>query len=259
MQPILFRWGDLVIPSYVAMLALGAAVLFWVTTATAERHSLYRGHMALLLTAAYLTGLIGARILFVLEHYSLYANPMEAFLSPIPGGLASYGGLLSGCLVAVAYSMLFRLPLGKVVDSAAIGLCLFGVSARLGCFLAGCCYGRPTGLPWAVLYPPNADAAARWGGGVPIHPAPLYEAGYLLGIAALLPFAEKRFRFPGGKFLCLVAAYSAARFLNELVRGDSLLRFWSLTPPQWISLALLAAALGFLAWRRRFVMIAASG
>lgn len=250
MKPILFEFGSLVAPSYVTMLVLGACVFVWLGTVTAERKSLPRHHMAVLLVGVYAAGLIGARIVFVLEHHWLYANPLQAALSPFAGGFASRGGFFLATLAAILYARWFRLPLGKVVDSTAIGLCLFGALIRLGCFFGGCCYGHPTGLPWGVIFPQGSEAAVRWGFGVPIHPTQLYEAGYLICLAGLLFLLEKRFKFAGEKFLWLVLAYSGARFLNEFVRGDSLLEFWALTAPQWMSLALVVVSLGLMNYGR---------
>ncbi len=258
MTPILFQGEGFVIPAYPVMLALGTCALVWLSTLAAERNGLPRHHMALLLVGAYVAGLGGARLLFVVEHYWLYADPVKAAFSPFPGGFASHGSFFFGTAAAILYAKRFRLPLGKVADSAAIGLCVFGALMRLGCFLGSCCYGRPTQLPWGVIFPQGSEPATRWGFGVPVHPTQLYEAGYLIGIAALLLLMEKRYRFAGEKFLWLVLAYSVARFLNEFVRGDSLLEFWSLTPPQWMSLAIIVTALGSMNFAKKPSRSAAS-
>jgi len=207
--------------------------------------------MALLSVMLYAAGLVGARLLFVVEHYWLYPNPLQAALSPFPGGFASHGSFLLATLAAILYAKWFQLPLGKVGDSTAIGLCLFGALMRLGCFLGGCCYGRPTSLPWGVVFPQGSEPAARWGFGVPIHPTQLYEAGYLIGIGVLLFLSEKQQKFAGEKFLLLVLTYSVARFLNEFVRGDSLLEFWGLSPAQWMSLAMVVISLGLMEYGKK--------
>jgi phosphatidylglycerol:prolipoprotein diacylglycerol transferase len=243
-KPILFGFESFAIPSYLALLVLGTCVLVWLSTLTAGRHSLPQYHVACLLSVAYAAGLLGARLLFVLENHSRLSSVARPVLSPVPGGFASHGAFLLAVPVAVLYASWFQLPLGKIVDSTAIGLCMFGALARLGCFLGGCCYGRPTSLPWGFVFPQGSDPAARWGFGVPVHPTQLYEAGYLTLIAVLLLLMEKRTGFDGEKFVWLVFAYSGARFLNEFVRGDSLLQFWGLSPPQWISLVLAILSLG---------------
>ena len=243
MKPILFEFRNFAVPSYLVMLVGGICVLIWRSTRAAERYSLPRYHVAVLLSVAYVAGLLGARLLFVIEHHGVISNPWRAILSPIPGGFASHGAFLLAIPVGLLYATWFRLPPQKLADSTVIGLCFFGALARLGCFLAGCCYGHPTSLPWGVVFPQDSDPAVRWGFGVPIHPTQLYEAGYLVLIAGLLFLLEKRYQFAGEKFLWLVLAYSAARFLNEFARGDSRVQIWSLTPPQWISLALLALCL----------------
>ena len=250
MHPVLFQFGSTVIPSYLVMLVLATCALVWLSTALAERNSVPRHHMAFLMLATYAAGLLGARLLFVVEHHWLYADPVRAGLSPVPGGFASHGALLFGALAGILYARRFRLPLGNVADSVILGLCAFGILARLGCFLAGCCYGRPTSLPSGVVFPESSEAAARWGFGVPLHPTQLYEAGYLGCLAALLFLIQKRQPVPGQQLAWLALGYSVARFLNEFARGDSLLEFWSLTPPQWMSIVLVGISLAWLGHRK---------
>lgn len=245
MRPVLFQFGSLDIPAYLVMLCLGLCALIWVSTTMGASNSLPRQYMVLFIISLYGFGVIGARLFFVLEHLGLYANPLRAILSPYPGGFASYGAFIAASLAAILYARMLQLPLPKLADSSSVGLCLFGAFARLGCFFAGCCYGHPTSLSLGVLFPQGSKAAERWGFGVHVHPAQLYEAGCLIAIAMLLCLARKRYMFPGEQFLWLVSFYTAARFLNDFLRGDSL-HIHGLTPAQWMSLPLLSISAGYL-------------
>lgn len=246
MKPVLFQFGSWQVASYPAMLAVGACLLVWLAVRTAGRDLLPCRHVALLLVTAFYAGLAGARALFVLEHGAKLAEPLSALLSPVPGGLASSGGLIVGCLAAAVYCRLVRLPFVRAADSAAVGLCLFGVSARLGCFLAGCCHGKPAPEALGVIFPLGSPASARWGAGIAVHPAQLYEAAGLIAVAVLLHLRHGRRGFAGEQFLLLAAAYSAIRFLNDFLRGDTTLTMMGLTLPQWISLAALLLSLALL-------------
>jgi len=132
-----------------------------------------------------------------------------------------------------------RLSPGAGADASVIGICVMGCLGRLGCFLAGCCYGRPTSLPWGVVFPETSEAASRWGFGVPVHPTQIYEVVYLLAIAVVLGATRFQKRFEGEVFLKLVLFYSVARFLSDFLRGDSLDSIWGRGPASWMSLALI--------------------
>ncbi len=249
MKPILFQIGELNVPSYLFMLAGGACVFLWVSLVLAERERLPRYKVAALLGAVYVAALVGSRLLFVLENPRQFASRQVVF-SPLPGGYASQGGLILALAVGSFLALSFRLPWGSVADSIVLGLCFLGFSGRLGCFLAGCCYGRPTTLPWGVAFPPGSEAAKRWGAGVPVHPAQLYEAAAFIGFAGLYFWIRRRRSFAGQTFLWVLVAYSATRFGNEFFRGDPRTELGGLTAPQWLGLSLIIFSLVMLRMMR---------
>lgn len=253
MSPVLIRFGDIAIPSYLGMFAIGACAFLWLSTRAAERNTIPQHRMAPFLFAIYAAGLVGARLLFVLEHHRFYGSLFQAATSSFPGGFASHGGLILATFAALLCAPLFHIPPARAADSAALGLCALGVSIRVGCFLGGCCFGRPTNLPWGVTFPAGSPAALRFGLGVAVHPTQLYEAGYLIALAAGLIFGARNneFRFHGEKFLWLALGYSAARFLNEFLRGDSLQEFSGLAPAQWMSLTIVATAIVLMEYGKR--------
>jgi phosphatidylglycerol:prolipoprotein diacylglycerol transferase len=242
MRPILLEWGALSLPSYVTLLSLGVTALLWLAPSTARREGMPAGRVAALLGLLVVLGLVGARGLFVLEHHRILANPWTAALSLAPGGLASHGAFLLALPVGFVLARRLELSPAAVADSSAVGICVMGCLGRLGCFLAGCCYGRPTSLPWGVVFPETSEAASRWGFGVPVHPTQIYESVYLLAIAVVLRGALSRKRFEGEVFLTLVLFYSVARVFNDVLRGDSLDSIFGHGPASWMSLALLLTA-----------------
>ena len=248
MKPILLEWDALSLPSYVTFLSLGITFLLWLGPSTARREGMAAGRVAALLGLLFALGLAGARGLFVLEHYPLMADPWSEAVSLAPGGLASHGAFLVAIPLGFVLARRFGLSPGAVADSCAVGVCLMGFLGRLGCFLAGCCYGRPTSLPWGVVFPETSEAASRWGFGVPLHPTQLYEALVLVAIAVLLRATWPRRGFHGEAFLTLVLFYSSARLLTDGFRGDSLDSIAGHGPAFWISLLLVAGSASGLWW-----------
>jgi phosphatidylglycerol:prolipoprotein diacylglycerol transferase len=133
------------------------------------------------------------------------------------GGLVFYGGLLLTVGVTLAYMKWHRLPLWKWADlfSPPIALGLF--FGRIGCFLAGCCYGKETSLPWGVIFKdPNSLARLS----VSLHPTQLYEAAGCLVLFFFLRWKEEKKAFDGQIFWLFLLLYAVLRFLIETVRDD---------------------------------------
>ena len=140
-------------------------------------------------------------------------------------------------------------PFARVLDYVCVAAPFWHAFGRVGCFLAGCCYGRPSALPWAVTFTdPRAlvDAPYR---GVPLHPAQLYEAAGDLLIAALLyrsvlPSVEAGRRPKGTVALVYLLSYSVLRFMTEYFRGDVIFLPVGITAAQGLSILLAATAIG---------------
>lgn len=150
-----------------------------------------------------------ARASFVLFHGSAYEqSPLDIF-KVWEGGLMLPGGLLGGALGASIFCRVKRLPWGRVADATAPGLALGLAVSRLGCWFAGCCYGRPSSLPWAVEI-----------NHIPRHPAQIYA--FLLGILlfAGLLYLRKRKTFEGEVMLVCLGLMGAARMFLDFFRGD---------------------------------------
>ena len=141
-----------------------------------------------------------------------------------------------------------------VTDVFAPGIALGHIVGRLGCLMAGCCFGRPTSVPWAITFrDPAALANAGTTLGVPLHPTQLYEAAAeALILALLLVFEHKARPFPGRTFWTYMLLYGISRFVIEFYRGDPRgLVFGVLSTSQFISMVLVPLSLGMLAWLAR--------
>ena len=153
-----------------------------------------------------------------------------------------YGGLIAAVVVALLYLRRHRLPLWTTTDVFAPGIALGHVVGRLGCLMAGCCFGRPTSVPWAITFrDPAALANVGTPLGVPLHPTQLYEAGAEALILVFLLAFERRGRpFPGRTFWSYMLLYGVSRFVIEFYRGDSRgMVFDVLSTSQFVSVILV--------------------
>lgn len=183
-------------------------------------------------------GLIGAKLLYVLEH--LRKDPLASGLVS-RGGMSWFGGVVGGALLALVVIRALRFPLLPVVAAAAPGLALGQGFGRVGCFLVGDDYGRPSSLPWAVAFPEGLPPTVER-----VHPTQLYEALFLAFLASAL-WQWRRSLVPDRALVaryCLLAG--GFRFLIEFIRVNERVAL-GLTLAQWGSLALVGLGLA-LAW-----------
>jgi len=217
MCPVLFRLGGLTIYAYGFFLALGFAAGAAFAILVARREGIPLERIIDLFFYTVFSAIVGSRLLFVLINFDFYLkNPLHVFRI-WEGGLVFYGGLVLAAGVSIAYLWRRRLPLWETADlfapSVALGL-FFG---RIGCFFAGCCYGKETDLPWAVTFTdPNSLARLN----IPLHPTQLYDAANGLAIFLFLMWMRRRKAFDGEIFWLFVILYSVTRFLIEMLRGD---------------------------------------
>ena len=198
-----------------------------------------------------LGGLLGARLFHVADRWDVYAaNPIQV-LNLWEGGMAVYGGLIGGFLVALAYAIRVGLPVWKLADAAAPGMLLGQAVGRLACIPNGDAVGAPANVPWAFIYTNPAALVPHEWLGVPLHPYPVYELLFDVALLAAL-WRLRGARIPAGMlFLLYVVGYSIGRFLLTFYRVEQVW-FWGLQEAQVISLLTLALALPFLVWRMWF-------
>lgn len=221
MFPVLLRIGPFTIYSYGFFVILGVTVgiIHVIFRAKAEGISLSFERLVDLFFYCILSAMIGARGLYVLNHLKHFLKNPLAIFNLSEGGLVFYGGLLLAAGVSFIYMRRHRLPAWRIADLVAPSISLGIAFGKIGCFLAGCCYGRETSLPWAVIFR-NPNSLARLN--TPLHPVQLYEAMINLAIFFFLNLIvkNKRMAFEGGRFWLFIFLYSVTRFFTEMVRGD---------------------------------------
>jgi len=186
-----------------------------------------------------LWGLIGARVFYFVfwDRQGFLHNPL-VFFYVWQGGLAVYGGALGSCLALFFYSKKLRIPFLKLLDFFSPAFALGQAIGRIGCFLAGCCYGKPTDFFPGVKFMNPLTLAPP---GVRIHPAQIYESA-LDFILFIFLFRMKKAK-AGGVFVYYVLGYSGIRFLLEFLRGDTIEGVLGFTAMQSIAIIFIVFAL----------------
>lgn len=217
MYPVLFQFGPITIYSYGVMMALGFLAAGWVLGKDLQRRGKDPNLASTFVLWAAVGGLIGARILFIVEEW-------RAFLSdPWPlvftgSGFVWYGGLIGGVMGVSLCIRRYGLPWDEMMDAVAPAISLGHGIGRIGCHLAGDGdWGPPTTLPWGVAY---TKAIVGWDfpPDVRVHPTPLYETAAYLLVFAFLWRRRTKSPEPGSQFGWYLVLASAARFFLEFVR-----------------------------------------
>jgi phosphatidylglycerol:prolipoprotein diacylglycerol transferase len=200
-----------------------------------------------------ISALIGAKLLLLVTDFRTYADDPREILSLARSGGVFYGGLILAVGVALWYIRRIGLPLWTTCDVFAPGIALGHVVGRLGCLFAGCCWGKPTTMPWGITFT-DPFAASNVGTplNVPLHPTQLYEAGAeAVILAALLATESRGRRFPGRTFWLYILLYAISRFVIEYFRGDPRGAVGMFSTSQFISVLLAPLAIGMLIYLAR--------
>ncbi|MEW6215191.1 MAG: prolipoprotein diacylglyceryl transferase [Nitrospirota bacterium] len=252
MHPILFKLGPLTIHTYGVLVAAGFLLGLGLAVRQARKEGIPSDKIVDLGFYTLLSAIIGSRLFFVIINANHYLkNPIEIF-KIWEGGLVFYGGILFTVPIAVWYIKKNAFGVWSTADLFAPSIAIGHAIGRLGCFVAGCCYGKPAeGLPWAVTFT-NPESLARIG--IPLHPTQLYEsAGELINFLILI-ILRKYKSFNGQLFLTYLLLYSVLRFIVEFFRGDVSRGFITphLSLSQGISILMyLVAIVGLIILRRK--------
>jgi phosphatidylglycerol:prolipoprotein diacylglycerol transferase len=248
MHPVLFRIGTFEVGTYGLILALG----FFAALALAKRQAKLDGipgeAVSDLAMTVLLAGLAGSRILYIIVELVKGAPPSEVFsLGMLRAAGAVHGGILGALAAFLWRSKKLGLRLGVTGDALVPATALGQAIGRLGCLMAGCCYGTVCEQPWAIRFT-NADAYRF--SGTPLyehlHPVQLYTFAANLAVMGLLLWLRPRRRFEGQVLSAYFILEGLARAVVETWRGDGDRGFW--LGLSWLSTgratALLFVAIG---------------
>lgn len=217
MFPKLLEIGPVVVHSYGFLLALSFAVGIWVAGERAERRGIASEKIADVSLLVIIVTILGARGLYVAAHFDQFAGRWSDIFRTWEGGLTMYGGAVPAGIAAMLWLRRGGVDAWKALDAMAPSVALGLGLTRIGCFLSGCCFGRPTDLPWGVTFPADSHAGSIYPG-VALHPAQLYDSALGFALFAFLLWYDRKPRTKGSVFLLLLLVTSASRFLLDLVR-----------------------------------------
>ncbi len=241
MYPILLKLGSLNIHAYGFFIAMGFIVGLLVALHVAKSEGLPSAQMLDIALITILCAIIGSRLAYVLLNVTYYVqHPVDIFRI-WQGGMVFSGGLVAVALAMIWYLKRRHLPFWKVGDICAPAIAIGQGFGRMGCFMAGCCYGKPTDVPWGVIFTDPNTLAPR---NIPLHPTQLYAAlGGILIFAVLMVLRTKR-KFEGQVFLWFLILHSTGRLIMERLRGDDrgLIPGTEMSVTQLIALLILLTA-----------------
>jgi len=223
MHPVLFQLGSIPIYTYGVLAAAGFLLGLFYARWQAPRAGLNPEKIWNLGVYGILVALISSKLWLLASEWDYYsANPSQIFsIATFQSAGTFYGGVIGGIIWVILYTRLAKMPLLGVLDLAAAPVALGHTMGRLGCFVAGCCYGKPTSLPWAVTFTsPIAERIAGTPLNVPLHPTQLYEAAAEFLNFLLLVWLGTRQKFAGQLIGAFFVLYGLERGTIEFFRGD---------------------------------------
>jgi phosphatidylglycerol---prolipoprotein diacylglyceryl transferase len=227
---------------YGILTALGFVGGFWTAARRAPGAGLKADDVYALAPWIIVSTVIGARAFYVVTFWKdeFAGEPLWRILN-MRSGLVFYGGLVGAAVGTILFCRIQKLPLWRMADVLAPSVPLGHLFGRVGCFMTGCCYGKPTELPWAVHFP--KDHATHGAG---VHPTQFYEAGLNLALFVILSVLFRKRRFDGQVFSAYLVGYALVRGFVEMFRGDypAALLAKGATPGQMVGAGVLIAGIG---------------
>ncbi len=241
MHPILFDLGGFTIYAYGVLLAAAYLLGLQFALVRARARGLDSQRVMDLGIWIIISALAGAKLLLLVVDFDTFSRNPGELLTLLRSGGVFYGGLIAAVVVALWYLRRHKMPMWTVTDVFAPGIALGHVIGRMGCLFAGCCFGRPTDVAWAITF--HSEYAAQNVGtplNVPLHPTQLYEAGAELLILLFLLATERKGRpFPGRTFWGYLLLYGVSRFIIEFYRGDTRGTVGMFSTSQFLSLIIV--------------------
>ena len=239
-NPVAFSIAGFDIRWYGIFIGIGAMLAITLGEKLGKKNGLKEGLITDFAIYALIFGILGARLYYVIFEWDYYSNHLDEILSIRNGGLAIYGGILTGIVVATIFSKIKKVSLVKILDSIAPGVVLAQGIGRWGNFTNGEAHGEVTNVPWAILVD-----------GKRVHPTFLYESIIDVSIFLLLYFYfDKKKKFDGQITALYLIFYGLGRFFVEGMRTDSLY-LGPIRISQLVSLVLVACGVVYFVIKRK--------
>ena len=224
MHPILLKLGRFEIHAYGVMLAIAFLMGIYWSMHRAQKRGIDRNEIVDLSVIIILCAIVGSRLMYVVTHLDEFrgrwldtVNPFQSSGEIGIAGLTMLGGVILALAAILVYCGLKKIPVLKLFDvlAPAFGLGIF--LGRIGCFLNGCCFGKPCDLPWGVVFPLISPAGSAMPG-LRLHPTQLYSSFYGLIILVVILALDRKPRFDGFLVSVFFVLYGVFRFAVDFVR-----------------------------------------
>lgn len=229
MFPVLFSIGPLTLHTYGLFIAIAIIVGILITIPTGKSYGMDPQQVIDMGFIMILSGIIGSRLIYVLINFSYYvSHPLDIF-KIWQGGLVFSGALIAVVLVIFWYVRHTSLNLWQTGDLWAPAAAIGQATGRIGCFMAGCCYGKPTDVAWGVVFTDPRSIARL---NIPLHPTQLYSSLSCFIIFFVLMILKAKKKFDGQVLLWYLILHSTGRLYLERFRGDDrglIMNDWSVT------------------------------
>ena len=242
MRPELIEIGGVTIYSYGVMIAIAFLSGIFYAVKQAPRENIKEDHIFEVLILTIVLAALGSRLVFVARNFGYYQDEfLWVMLGFRDGGLVFHGGFIFAAIGVFLFSYFRNYSFFKLMDLGAMLVAIGYPIARIGCFLNGCCYGSPSDLPWAVVFPAVDDITR--------HPTQLYSSLLMLFVLVLMLYLRRFKFFEGFHLAWFLLLYGVYRFLVEFLRVNPEVMA-GLTEPQLVSMAFIIVGAGVLLFQR---------
>ena len=215
MKPVIFEILGVEIYGYGLMIALGIIAALGILFKLSRDKGYNEDKVFNMALISIILGVLGGKILFIITEFkNIINNPY--ILKDFGAGFVIYGAIMGGAIGVYAYCRKQRWNVLKVLDIVVPGVAIAQGFGRIGCLLAGCCYGAPTALPWGITFHESPFAVNE----VSLHPTQVYSSLFDFALGIFLLWSLKEYKKPGKTFSLYVILYSIGRFLVEFLRND---------------------------------------
>lgn len=237
--------GPVTIYGYGLMIGIGVLVCIWMGMYRAKKYGMQEDAVLDIAIFGLIAGFFGAKLLYVIVEWKVFIrDPLSVLGSE---GFVVYGGIILGVLAAILYCKKKGLIFLEYFDLLSASVAVAQGFGRIGCFLAGCCYGRETDLALGVIFPAGSLAPS----GVKLLPTQLFSSAGDFGIMFALLWHFKRRKHVGDTGYAYMLLYGVGRFLIEMLRNDDRGGVGALSTSQFISIFIVAAAILLLLYNKK--------
>lgn len=208
----LFGVEQVVIYSYAFFIVFGAVIATVYTKRMAQKVLDSKELPNTFFYLIFVAGFVGGKLFYYLEKPDYYLSNPNLFLNNFSGGFVFYGSFVTIIPVTILYLKRKHIPVLPMLDIFAFTTIIVHAFGRIGCFLGGCCYGKPTHSSFGIIFPSSNQ--------VKVHPTQLYEVILLVTLFIFLLFVKSRKNFDGQLFLLYISLYAGCRYFLEFLRGD---------------------------------------